>query len=808
MKRDRYITREAAQELRSDIAESEGREVVAVGKMNGEGMIASLAVVARGTPEAAPAVMAYLEKGDVVLHNHPSGNLSPSQADLAVASRLGEQGIGFYIIDNSADRVYRVVEAVKKKANRRLPIESLVSLVSPGGRMEKISGYEFRQAQADMLRMVAENMNEGTSCAVEAGTGVGKSLAYLLPAVEWAATNGERVIVSTATINLQQQLIERDIPMVKQLLSRDLKAVLVKGRGNYLCRRRLEQTVEELDLFSEDDGETAALRDWAESTETGSKSDLPFYPKDELWSSVCSETETCLGMRCNHREGCFFLKSRREAASAGLLVVNHHLLFSDLSLRAASSGFEGTAVLPPFSKIIFDEAHAIERSATSYFSESFSRYTLERSLSRLYRVKRGREFGLLNTLKGIVTNAKPLESIPSDIDDLNEHMKTLDDIAGALVEGESSRRLHPAEEPERYTTLLAELQEVEGCVRQIASRLRDSLEEIGDEDEDSPLLYEVKLLIRRLQAVASICSGFRDFRDRPEKIFYIELLRGKRKSARFTIAPLDITEIMKKAVFEPFSGIVFTSATLTIRGDFSYWMKRSGLTGQGVETGLFPSPFPYMTNVLLGSPREAPSPSDHRYTGFLSNFICDVLELSEGGGLVLFTSYSMLRETWKQSKERLKEHGIPVSKQGDDDRGRLLDRFREDTRSVLFATDSFWEGVDTPGEALKVLILCRLPFRVPSDPIVVARMEAVETAGGNPFKEISLPDAVMRFKQGFGRLMRRSTDRGVICITDTRILNKSYGSVFLDSVPETGRSFKESAYLLQDIESFLYPPRV
>ncbi|MBN2049638.1 MAG: hypothetical protein JW760_04280 [Spirochaetales bacterium] len=791
--------------LRKEILAAQGREIVAVGRIDQQGSITKVKILARGTPDAAPAVLSALERGDVVLHNHPSGNLSPSGADLKVASELGSLGVGFVIMDNPVEHLYWVVEPVLRKKIRKLEVEKLSSLLSPEGKMAELEGYEYRGAQVEMLRLVSDSMNAGTSCAVEAGTGVGKSLAYLLPSVEWAAVNGERVVVSTATINLQQQLIERDIPLVKELLHRDLKAVLVKGRGNYLCRRRLDQQMEEQDLFSEDDEELKALKAWSQVTETGSKSDLSFFPRDELWNSVCSDSEICLGLRCAYRENCFFLRARREAAAAGLLVVNHHLLFSDLSLRLSSSGFEGTAVLPPFKKIVFDEAHTIERSATSYFSESFSRYSLERILSRIHRVKKGRVLGLMYLLGGLGKRRDVLDAIPREIDSLMEHMNALDTLALDLLRNESAFRFHPADSPDRYTGLLDELREVERGVKKIAEILSEGLEGLeDDEEEESPLLYEAKQVMRRLKIAGGVCAGFGDYPEKTDKIFFIEALRGKRKSARFTIAPLDITDIMKKAVFEPFSSIVFTSATLAVRDDFTYWRKRSGLSDQELALGIFSSPYPYDRNVLLGIPTDAPPPASPEYVSFLSDFLGKVLEVSEGGALVLFTSYAMMREVWERTREGLTNLGISVSKQGDDDRGRLLSRFREDTGSVLFATDSFWEGVDTPGDALKVLILCRLPFRVPSDPVIAARQEAVEAAGGNAFKDISLPDAVTRFKQGFGRLIRRSSDRGVVLVTDNRILTKPYGRMFLESVPKTERSTKESGYLLEDVETFLY----
>ena len=361
------ITYPAREMIRDAVSQAGGSEVMAVGHMNQQKNVVSLNIVARGDEVSVPALTPYMERGDVVIHNHPSGNLKPSKADLSIASRLGQDGIGFFIVDNDVENVYIVAEPFITEELKPLDPDKLADVLGPDGLLSQHIKYESRESQIEMLRQVALAFNDETILAAEAGTGVGKSFAYLFPALAWAEQNCERIVLSTATINLQQQLMDKDIPLVRKVLGNKVKAVLVKGRGNYVCRRRLAEALEEDSLFRDEADELIRIGDWASESPTGSRTDVPFLPSDDVWNGICSESDGCMGIRCSSREQCFVLKARKEAASARLLVVNHHLLFSDLSLRLSGAGFENTAVLPPFNRIIFDEAHNIEKSATSLF---------------------------------------------------------------------------------------------------------------------------------------------------------------------------------------------------------------------------------------------------------------------------------------------------------------------------------------------------------------------------------------------------------------------------------------------------------
>ncbi|MGO9410610.1 MAG: helicase C-terminal domain-containing protein [Spirochaetia bacterium] len=803
MRAEERLTPQVVEAIREYIADADGNEVYMVGRVGADGRVEEVKVGARGTEEQVLVLVPHLSGGDVIIHNHPSGGTRPSGADMVVAARWGNEGVGFYILDNSVESIYVVAEPVEQAQRASLDLDELAGHLTPGGTLSRLYPlYEERKSQIGMLRLVCKAFNGDELCAAEAGTGVGKSLAYLLPAIAWAIRNKERVVVSTNTINLQQQLLDKDIPLVKRILGEDPKVVLVKGRRNYLCLHRLNESLDEMSLFEERDSEILAIKEWSRTTETGSRTDLSFYPKEESWSRVCSEADACLGLRCAHREGCFVLKARREAASAQVLVANHHLLFSDLAFRLAASSFDDPAVLPPFRRVIFDEAHNIEKAATSFFSQSFSRFSLLKFLGRLYRRApgpradggadkgpRGRARGHLVALSRVLGRNTVTGKAPRLAEDVREKAEALDAACRELLTEESAVLLDSQSLPAFIDHAGPALRELAGAIRGLEDLCAEIFDKVSQKDPTKDIqnmVWDCRVQLARLTGIADLCDRFRTAETGLNDIFWMESIKGE--SIRFVVTPLDIGPLMREAVFEPIKTAVFTSATLTVAGNFDYWAGRIGLDNPGEKEPLyqtFPSPFNYRENVLLGVPTDAPPPDSPKYKRFLSDFITRALTSSRGAGLVLFTSYALLRETYAEVQPALAARGIRILRQGDDERSRLLDAFRAERSSVLFATDSFWEGVDVPGETLQMVILCRLPFRVPTEPVLKARMAAIEMRGGNPFGELSLPDAVVRLRQGFGRLMRRNDDRGVVLILDSRIVTKSYGSIFLESLPKT-----------------------
>jgi len=809
---DKRLSEAARVKLREEILSAEGNEVFALGFLGSAGLVADLRVLARGNASTVPAPGSYVDSGaDVLIHNHPSGVLSPSDNDLAIASGAAAEGIGSFIVNNDVTRVYVVAEPIPKKQKQALDGEAIVGALEPGGAIaDRLAYYESRPAQIDLMRLLIQGFDQDAVVCAEAGTGVGKSFAYLVPAMEYALRNDARIVVSTATITLQQQLFDKDIPLVASALKQPVKAVLMKGRSNYVCLRRLADALRERDLDEAETEALSAIAAWTETTATGSRSDIPFGIDEAVWSRVCSEPDLCLGLRCPQRERCFVLALRREAADARLLVVNHHLLFADLAARNEGAGYDSTVVLPPYDRVILDEAHTIDGAATSFFSEDFSRPGLYRQLGRLYRKRRTQVSGLLLRLATLTGATDRLDPAAEALYRVREQVEALDATALMLMDAESVFRLRPDKDALFRAALLPAMGELRIRVAQLAGLTRQLLEEVPEAGEDDPAVWETKAALRRIEAAGTVCSGFMEYAERPADVFWLERHRGSAGDAwvRYAVTPVDVAPSLRDALFTPNKTVACVSATLTVADSFRFWSQKSGLGLLGerpVLTGQFPSPFPYAQAVLLASPTDAPLPDESGYQSFVDDAVRRLVEVSGGSALVLFTSYEALRSAWSAAAPALEAQGIRCLKQGDDDRSRLLQTFLKDESSALFATDSFWEGVDAPGDTLRLVILSRLPFRTPNDPVFEARRETLERKGGNAFMDLSLPEAVMKLKQGFGRLMRRSTDHGVVVVLDGRLLRKRYGSLFLRSLPETKRCFDEFGAVLRAVETFLYP---
>jgi ATP-dependent DNA helicase DinG len=854
------FSEKAIERLRAEIKEAGGNEVFALGYFDGiysdgdgsdsdSKLIARIEISARGNEGAVPAVHDRLASADVLIHNHPSGFLTPSDNDLAIACRAAEAGVGCYIVDNPVENVYVVAEPVKRRKVSRLDPKAISASLEPGGAISRrLPSYEIRESQLELMRLIIRGFNDDALVAAEAGTGVGKSFAYLLPALSFAVANDERIVISTATITLQEQLYGKDIPLVTAGLGKKIKTVLVKGRGNYLCRRRLDDALRESYLFDEEKGHLEDIARWAETSATGSVSDLSFLPVEGLWSRVCSEADTCMSMRCPERERCFVMLLRRDASDARVLVVNHHLLFADLAARHEGAGYSGAVVLPPYSRVIIDEAHKTEESATSFFSQEFSRLGIYRQLGRLYRKRRGSKSGLLlrliSMLPGKAEKAEDQDQIDDRIEEAIETIRNavdnLDETALALCAGEGVFRLTPQKEGIVKDGLLPEFAALRKTLNSLAGLVRNLLEEVPEESGDDSAVWEVRAVLRRLDTVGSVCTCFIEYMEKSDEVMWMEKrARGEPRSGQtsvegsgsrreirgeirgqiagdlpwvvFNVTPIDIAPSLKEALFEPSKTVVCVSATLTTgtsaEGSFDYWKNGCGLNLLGereVLTGIFPSPFPFQSRVLLAAPSDAPLPADEEYGVFVDTAVAALTEAAGGSALVLFTSYRALKSAYEAAQPVLQKQGIRLLRQGDDDRNRLLQSFLNDENSVLFATDSFWEGVDAPGDTLRLVILCRLPFRSPNDPVFEARRDALKSRGGNAFMDLSLPEAVMKLKQGFGRLMRRSSDHGVVVVLDGRLLRKSYGGIFLASLPETKTCFGSLDTILRSMENFLF----
>jgi len=814
------LSRGAAETVRTEIAAAGGNEVFFIGVTDDVGRVAKARVGARGNAEQVPAFFHCVEPGDVVIHNHPGDDLTPSDADLHIAGSFGEMSVGFFIVDNDAERLYVVVPPFERVERVPLDAGDLGALFAEAGPFVRTLGsFEVRPQQVDMMARVAAAFNDNMVHLIEAGTGVGKTLAYLVPAARWAVTNRERVIVSTNTINLQEQLIHKDIPLLQRTLDEKLKAALLKGRTNYVCLRKLcrvEQNPELLIGLTAAD-ELAEIVRWAHNTEDGSRSDLPFSPSVETWNQVAAEPDFCLRAQCDHFRKCFVQRARRAAVAANILVVNHHLLFADVAVRKQTGSYSAVAVLPPSQRLIVDEAHNIEDVATSYLGRSVTRQGMSLTLGRLLgQRRRGRQgpAGLLVYLRvrlGAARHGNPRESdaldafIENRVVPLVEECRdasaaffdaVADFMDAAVPNAEVRKTLRLVEEisdSEPFTALQdGHAKPLAGLLQRLSEQVHELArrsELIVDEDDANARgdLGELKAVARRVAAAASaILELFGTDQRQENMVYWIETRHGPRQSVSLNIAPLDVAEELTTCFYPQVKTLVMTSATLSVGERFDYIEGRTGLDrlpSSRYDSLMLDSPFDYGRQVMVGIPNDLPNPNDQRFAEEAAVAIADTLQTTGGRAFVLFTSFDTLDTVYGRVAPELADHGIRTLRQGARPRHALLDEFRRDVGSVLFGTDSFWAGVDVEGEALRCVIITRLPFRVPTEPVQAARAELIEERGGNPFIEYTVPQAVLRFRQGFGRLIRRKTDWGAVLVFDTRILRQYYGKLFLGSLP-------------------------
>ena len=703
------------------------------------------------------------------------------------------------------------VEAEKKYIF--LDEDELGGYISSGGNMASLyEHFEERPVQIELLKNIVKAFNKNSIGVFEAGTGVGKSYAYLIPSIEWAVTNKERIVISTGTINLQQQLCAKDIPAAKKIIGKDFKFVLMKGRQNFVCKRRFEDALAQRALFEEDNAFMDSLAEWIKTTPTGSRSDLSFMPPENIWSRINSESDGCMGMRCPFYSECFVMKMKKEAASANILVVNHHLLFADIDSRMHGAGYEEAAVLPPYRRIIFDEAHGIESAATGFFSEGFSRFKAVKQLNMLYKKNRGAVSGYLSSLSILSSNEDAAAEAYHYAERVKSGITNLETAALDLLQKDFNLRLCDSSARE-FGPVIALCSSLAADLGNFTGLTREIMESIADEDKDAPVFWETKVVLRRLEDMCTILRDFALWDEKRGTVFWIQRknlshdeVSGNSSYVIFMRTPLDIAPLMSAGVFEPMKSVICTSATLKTGYDFSYWMRRVGISFIDDERLMqkeFQSPFPYEKNMLFAVTSDSPLPDDMQFQQYVEKAVCKLIYAVGGRTLVLFTSYESLKSAFDYALHFLKDFSGALLRQGTDDNARLLERFRKETESVLFATDSFWQGVDVPGESLSQVIIVKLPFTVPNDPIFTARAEAVEKRGGSSFMELSLPEAVIKFRQGVGRLMRSGTDRGAVVSLDKRIYEKRYGALFLSSLPECKKIYEPLETISRKVEQFL-----
>ncbi len=640
-------------------------------------------------------------------------------------------------------------------------------LFGPQGSLSAINGFEWRPEQQRMAAAVAESLENRTHLVVEAGTGVGKSLAYLLPAVLHARRTGRKALISTHTINLQEQLLYKDIPLVRGLIEEEFEAVLLKGRQNYVCPTRLSRAAYHGgDLFTaEERPELERIREWVATTSDGSLSDLPFDPSPQLWSQICSEQHLCTPKSCGRDSGCFYQAARRRAQAAQILVLNHPLFFTLLGDPEDA----GAGYIFPDDFVIFDEAHTVEQVASRHLGFSLSQYGLRQSIQRLYNPR---------TRKGLLQQARHTEAISTAADIMPEIDRFFDSLAGACTFKQGREcRIREDQSAELAASVATNM------LPERLSRLAESAASAAAKTEEEGLKGELTEVTSRLRAAR---AGISDFltQSEPGHVYWME--RGGKASTWHNLhaAPVAVAPLLGRLLFRDGGTAVMTSATLSVGSEeLGYFKGRVG--AEEVPSLQLGSPFDYKRQMKLHLVRKMPEPRDSGYEESLAKWIEHFTTESQARAFVLFTSYKTMQAVASRMERFFEKNRWDLIVQGTGlSRSRMLESFREDGESVLFGTDSFWTGVDLPGDALSSVIITRLPFATPDHPLTEAKLEEIQSSGGDPFRDYSLPEAILKLRQGIGRLIRSGNDTGSVVILDSRILSKYYGKAFLKALPE------------------------
>ena len=799
--KDRF-SKESLQTIKKYLEEQNNKSMIFKATFDEDELIQEPFFLSLYKKKSFEETLTKVARNEVVIRTTKPNQLYPSDMELELSEELyTRRNIAYCLLSSDLDDFY-FVQDIDRIFLEDIDIKNYFS--KDGILAKEIKGFEYRQEQEEMAQYIQEAINEDKKIIVEAGTGTGKTLAYLIPAIKWAVANKKKVIIATNTINLQEQLLLKDIPLAKSIIKDEFSYVLVKGRNNYVCKRLFN----ELALGKNIDIETFSIEareqieyilKWGNKTKTGDKAELPFEVYPDVWELVQSTTELCLGKKCPYRKECFYMKTRMEKMEADILISNHHVFFADLNVRAETDFDSEYLILPRYDMVIFDEAHNIESVARSYFSVEVSKISFTRLLNRIYqrKNKRKKEKSALIRVEDTVDekNLEDSEQYIYLLNTLKEEISILQNIGDEYfdeirkiyetnTEAPIKKSLNNFEMTKsRFLENLREKKDI------FQSKLIDFLNlmmifnNVIDEEKDkNPEVINFNNHLKMFKAYIDSFKFINSFED-DNYIYWLDI-NSKRTNVVLTATPLNIAQKLSTVLFDNLDRLVFASATIVVNGSFDYFKKSLGLDEEDCIEAIIKSPFDYNEQMSVYIPSDIQdSENINAFVSDASRFILNILLKTNGKAFILFTSYTMLNQIYYSISKKLKDKGFEVFLHGDKPRSQLIKEFKEAENPILFGTTSFWEGVDVQGENLSNVIITKLPFLVPTDPVVSAISKKIEENGGNSFTDFQLPEAIIKFKQGVGRLIRKKTDSGNIFILDNRILKKRYGSLFINALP-------------------------